>query len=97
MIMKANTKKEGWKLCQKDSIWGYAIAHIIPFVWIFLSSIKTKNYSLFINIHRISHNRIFAPEEVSNAFAILVTLFLAKAGISQTKKYGALKIKELKN
>ena len=36
-----------------------------------------------------------APEELSTALAILATPFLAKAGISQAKKHGSLKLKEV--
>ena len=82
---KANTKKEGWELRQKDSSWGYAVAHIIPLVWIYYS-IKTNNYSFLYVIGSLIG--FFAPKEVSDAFAILATPFLAKAGISQAKNTG---------
>ena len=99
MIMKvgkANTKKEGWELRQKDSSWGYAVAHIIPLVWIYYAaSRRTITPFLYIFIGSLIIG-FFAPEEVSDAFAILATPFLAKAGISQAKKYGSLKIKEFK-
>ena len=45
MIMKvgkANTKKEGWELRQKDSGWGYAVAHIIPLVPIYYAASRRK-------------------------------------------------------
>ena len=29
------TKTEGWSNRQKDTGWGYAFAHWIPFVWIY--------------------------------------------------------------
>ena len=99
MIMrvgKSNTKKEGWELRQKDSSWGYALAHIVPLVWIYYAASRrtiTPFVYIFLGSLIIGY---FAPAEVSDAFAILATPFLAKAGITQAKKYGSLKIKELK-
>ena len=29
------SKKEGWSNRQKDTGWGYAFAHLLPFVWIY--------------------------------------------------------------
>ena len=99
MIMKfgkVNTKKEGWQIRQKDSSWGYAVAHIIPLVGIYYAASKrtiTPFVYTFIGSLIIS---FFAPEEKAQPFALLATPFLSKAGIAQAKKYGALKIKELK-
>ena len=99
MIMKVgkpNTKKEGWELRQKDSSWGYAVAHVIPLVWIYYAASRrtiTPFFYVFIGSFIIG---IFTPEEASQAFALIATPFLAKIGISQAKKFGSLKIKELK-
>ena len=31
------TKTQGWSNRQKDTGWGYALAHLLPFVWIYYS------------------------------------------------------------
>ena len=94
-VGKENSKKKGWELRQKDSSWGYAIAHIIPLVWIYYAvTRRTITPFLYTSIGSLIIGFI-VPEELSTALPILATPFLAKAGIVQAKEHGLLKLKEV--
>ena len=88
-------KEEAWKIRQKDNGWGYALAHIIPFVWIYYAaSRRTITPALFVFFGAFIIG-LFTPEDKATTFAFITTPFLAKAGIVKAKNYGDLKIKEL--
>ena len=98
VIPKPNiiSKEESWVVRQIDKGWGYAVAHIIPFVWIYYAATRrtiTPAIFVFLGAFIIG---LFTPEEKSTPFALIATPFLAKAGIVKAKNYGDLKIKELK-
>ena len=91
VIPKPNliSKEESWEVRQKDKGWGYAVAHIIPFVWIYYAaSRRTISPALFVFSGAFIIGLV-NPEEKA-------TPFLAKAGIVKAKNYGDLKIKALK-
>ena len=98
VIPKPNliSKEDSWEVRQKDKGWGYAVAHIIPFVWIYYAATRrTITPALFVFFGAFIIG-LFAPEDKATPFAFIATPFLAKAGIVKAKNYGDLKIKELK-
>ena len=98
VIPKPNliSKEESWSIRQKDKGWGYAVAHIVPFVWIYYAaSRRTITPALFVFFGAFIIG-LFTPEEKATPFAFIATPFLAKAGIVKAKNYGDLKIKALK-
>ena len=98
VIPKPNliSKEVSWEVRQKDKGWGYAVAHIIPFVWIYYAaSRRTITPALFVFLGAFIIG-LFTPEEKATPFAFIATPFLAKAGIVKAKNYGDLKIKALK-
>ena len=90
-------KEEAWKIRQKDNGWGFALAHIIPFVWIYYAaSRRTITPALFVFIGSLIIGCL-APEGKVTPLAFIATPFLTKAGIIKAKNFGDIKIKEFKN
>ncbi len=101
------TKLEGFQNRQKDVGWGYAIAHIVPFVGLYYAitrrTITPLLFAFFGNlaigftygfiVAIINPN--FDEEKLENSATLigLVTApILAKKGIEKARKYGKEKI-----
>ncbi len=102
-------KIEGLSNRQKDTGWGYACAHLIPFVWIYYA-ITRRTITPFL--YQIGGTFIvgfsigvvssivnpYVLEDTVEGLASLggavATPFLAKKGIDQARKYGK---KQLEN
>ena len=101
------TKLEGFKNRQKDVGWGYAIAHIVPFVGLYYAiTRRTITPFLFAFLGNLAIGftyglivAIIIPnydeEKLENSATLigLVTVpILAKKGIEKARKYGKEKI-----
>ena len=101
------TKLEGFQNRQKDVGWGYAIAHIVPFVGLYYAiTRRTITPLLFAFLGNLAigftYGLIVAiinpnyDEKKLENFATLIGLatgpILAKKGIEKARKYGKEKI-----
>ncbi len=101
------TKLEGFQNRQKDIGWGYAIAHIVPFVGIYYAITRRTITPLLFTVLGnfaigFTYGFIFAiinpnynEKELENSATLigLVTApLLAKQGIEKARKYGKEKI-----
>ena len=101
------TKLEGFQNRQKDFGWGYAVAHLVPFVWLyyainrrtitpllfaFLGNIAIGfTYGAFVSIINPNYDQ----KELENSAKLIgyvITPILAKKGIEKARKYGKEKI-----
>tara|TARA_B100000965_G_scaffold178495_1_gene148969 strand:+ start:229 stop:549 length:321 start_codon:yes stop_codon:yes gene_type:complete len=102
-----NTKIEGFKNRQKDTGWGYAIAHIIPFVGIYYAlTRRTITPLLFTFLGNIIVGFIYGMvigvldpnynekklENSATLIGLISTPILVKKGIEKARKYGKNKI-----
>ena len=102
-----NTKIEGFKNRQKDTGWGYAIAHIIPFVGIYYAlTRRTITPLLFTFLGNIIIGFIYGMvigvldpnydekklENSATLIGLVSTPILVKKGIEKARKYGKNKI-----
>ena len=101
------TKLEGCQNRQKDVKWGYAMAHIVPFVWLYYAiTRRTITPLLFTLLGNLAIgftygyivailNPNYDEKNLENS-AILIgfvtTPILAKKGIEKARKYGKEKI-----
>ena len=103
------TKTEGLSNRQKDTGWGYAFAHLIPFVWIYYAitrrTITPFLYQLggaFIIGFSIGAVSVIVNPNVEDDTVeglgalggLVATPFLTKKGIDQARKFGK---KQLEN
>ena len=97
------TKTEGWSNRQKDTGWGYAFAHWIPFVWIYYAitrrTITPFLYQIggaFIVGFSIGFvSAIVNPnvdedtlEGLGGLGGVVATPLLVKKGIDKSRKFG---------
>ena len=102
-----NTKIEGYQNRQKDTGWGYAIAHIIPFVGIYYAlTRRTITPLLFTFLGNIIIGFIYGMvigvldpnynekklENSATLIGLISTPILVKKGIEKARKYGKNKI-----
>tara|TARA_Y100001968_G_C19058816_1_gene572732 strand:- start:47 stop:367 length:321 start_codon:yes stop_codon:yes gene_type:complete len=101
------TKIEGFSNRQKDTGWGYALAHLIPFVWIYYA-ITRRTITPFLyqiggafivgfSIGAVS--AIVNPnieedtlEGLGGLGGLVATPFLAKKGIDEARKFGKMQL-----
>ena len=103
LILKMTTKLEGFQNRQKDVGWGYAIAHIVPFVGLYYAiTRRTITPFLFAFLGNLAIgftygfivaiiNPNYDEEKLENSATLigLVTApILAKKGIEKARKYG---------
>ena len=101
------SKIEGWSNRQKDTGWGYAFAHLIPFVWIYYAftrrTITPFLYqtcgAFFIGFCIGLFSAIFNPNVKDETVESLVTLgaligtpLLVKKGIDQSRLFAKNKL-----
>ena len=101
------TKVEGFKNRQKDTGWGYAIAHLVPFVGIYYAiTRRTITPLLFATLGNFAIgftygfitaiiNPNYNAKQLENSATLigLVTApLLAKKGIDKARQYGKEKI-----
>ena len=101
------TKLEGFQNRQKDFGWGYAVAHIVPFVGLYYAiTRRTITPLLFVFLGNIAIgftygafvaiiNPYYDEKEIENSATIIglvTTPILAKKGIEKARKYGKEKI-----
>ena len=104
---KMTTKLEGFQNRQKDIGWGYAVAHIVPFVGLYYAiTRRTITPFLFAFLGNLAigfiYGFIFAiinpnydEKELENSgtlIGLVTTPILAKKGIEKARKYGKEKI-----
>ena len=101
------TKLEGFKNRQKDVGWGYAIAHLVPFVGLYYAiTRRTITPLLFAFLGNLTIgftygfiiaiiNPNYDEKKVENSatlMGLVTTPILAKKGIEKARKYGKEKI-----
>ena len=101
------TKLEGLQNRQKDSGWGYAIAHIVPFVGIYYAfTRRTITPLLFFLLGNFAIGFIYGfiiaiinptydqkkLENSATLIGLVTAPILAKKGIEKARKYGKEKI-----
>ena len=101
------TKKEGYSKRQKDIGWGYALAHLIPFVAIYYAiSRRTVTPFLFAFIGNITIGFIFGffyalinpnfneknLENSATLLSLVTTPVLTKKGIEKARIFGRNKL-----
>ena len=97
------TKKEGFRNRQKDTGWGYAIAHLLPFVFIYYAltrrTITPLLYAVLGNIAvGFCYGFIYAfvnpnyeeknLEDSATLLGLVMSPILTKKGIDQARMYG---------
>ena len=101
------TKLEGYQNRQKDVGMGYAIAHIIPFVWLYYAITRRTitplmftflgnlaigfTYGLIVAIINPNYDEK-KLENSASLIGLVTTPILAKKGIEKARKYGKEKI-----
>ncbi len=103
------TKTEGWSNRQKDTGWGYAFAHWIPFVWIYYAITRRTitpflyqlggafivGFSIGFVAGIVNPNvEDDSVEGLAGLGGVVATPFLTKKGIDQARKFGK---KQLEN
>ena len=101
------TKLEGFQNRQKDVGWGYAIAHLVPFVGLYYAiTRRTITPLLFAVLGNLAIgftygvivaiiNPNYDEKKLENSGALIglvTTPLLAKKGIEKARKYGKEKI-----
>ena len=101
------TKLEGFQNRQKDVGWGYAVAHLVPFVGLYYAiTRRTITPFLFAFLGNIAigftlgalvaiTNPNYDEKELENSatlIGLVTTPILAKKGIEKARKYGKEKI-----
>ena len=101
------TKLEGFQNRQKDVGWGYAIAHIVPFVGLYYAiTRRTITPLLFAFLGNLAIgftygvivaiiNPNYDEKKLENSgklIGLVTTPILAKKGIEKARKYGKEKI-----
>ena len=101
------TKLEGFQNRQKDVGWGYAIAHIVPFVGLYYAiTRRTITPLLFAFLGNLAIGFVYGfivaiinpnydqkkLENSSTLIGLVTTPILAKKGIEKARKYGKEKI-----
>ena len=101
------TKLKGFQNRQKDVGWGYAIAHLVPFVGLYYSiTRRTITPILFASLGNLAIGftygvivAIINPnydeknvENTATLMGLVTTPILAKKGIEKARKYGKEKI-----
>lgn len=83
---------EAYKLRQKDSGWGYAVAHVIPLVWIYYAiSRKTITPFVYSFILSFFFGLVFGEYW---AICYLFLPFATKAAIGNAREFAKKKLKE---
>ena len=101
------TKLEGYQNRQKDTGWGYAIAHIVPFVGIYYAITRRTitpllfaflgnfavgfTYGMIIAILNPNYNET-ELENSATVIGLVTAPIFAKKGIDKARKYGEEKI-----
>ena len=103
------SKHDAFKKRQKDTGWGYAVAHIIPFVFIYYSltrrTITPLLYAIIGNLligfcfgyiyKTLNPNYIKTRfEDFSRTLGYVITPILAKRGIEKSRIYGKSMLNE---
>ena len=101
------SKTEGWSNRQKDSGWGYAFAHWLPFVWIYYAITRRKitpflhqicgTFAIGLSIGFVSVivNPNVDEESIENLGTIGVLIgspLLVKKGIDQSRLFAKNKL-----
>ena len=101
------TKLEGFQNRQKDVGWGYAIAHIVPFVGLYYAiTRRTITPLLFVFLGNLAIgftygvivaiiNPNYDEKKLENSgklIGLVTTPILAKKGIEKARKFGKEKI-----
>ncbi len=101
------TKLEGYQNRQKDVGMGYAIAHIVPFVWLYYAiTRRTITPLMFTFLGNIAIGFVYGfivaiinpdydenkLENYSTLIWLVTAPILAKKGIEKARKYGKEKI-----
>ena len=101
------TKLEGFQNRQKDSGWGYALAHLVPFVGIYYAiTRRTITPALFALLGNFAIGFTFGmivavlnpnydERELENSarlIGLVTTPILVKKGIEKARRYGKEKI-----
>ena len=104
------TKLEGFQNRQKDTRWGYSIAHLIPFVWLYYAiTRRTITPFLFSLLGNVAVGVIFGiivailnptadakkVEESSLFIGLVTTPILAKKGIEKARKEGQKRLENI--
>ena len=102
------TKLEGYQNRQKDTSWGYSIAHVIPFVWIYYAiTRRTITPFLFSFLGNFAVGLIFGVivallnpnfsskevEESGFIIGLVTTPIFTKKGIEKARRYGKDKLR----
>ena len=101
------SKIEGWSNRQKDTGWGYAFAHLLPFVWIYYAitrrTITPFFYQIFgafaigfsIGFVSVIVNPNVEEESIDNFVtigALIGSPLLGKKGIDQSRLFAKNKL-----
>tara|TARA_B100000700_G_scaffold328847_1_gene448114 strand:+ start:10262 stop:10591 length:330 start_codon:yes stop_codon:yes gene_type:complete len=101
------TKLEGWTNRQKDTGWGYSVAHLIPFVGIYYAITRRTITPFLYNILGtfvlgFCYGFVYAAidpavedKELENGgrlIGLVSTPFLVKQGIDKARKFGKDKL-----
>ena len=102
------SKIEGWSNRQKDTGWGYAFAHLLPFVWIYYAITRRTITPFFyqicgafaiglsIGFVSVIVNPNVDEESIENLGtigAIIGSPLLVKKGIDQSRLFAKNKLK----
>ena len=103
------SKEVAFKKRQKDTGWGYAVAHIIPFVFIYYSitrrTITPLLYAIIGNIligfsfgiiYKTLNPNYIEPrlKDYARTLGYVITPILVKKGIEKSRIYGKSKLNE---
>ena len=101
------TKLEGFQNRQKDVGWGYAVAHLVPFVGLYYATTRrTITPLLFVFLGNFAIGFTFGVifaiinpnydekklENSATLIGLVTTPILTKKGIEKARKYGKEKI-----
>ena len=101
------TKKDGWSNRQKDTGWGYAFAHLLPFVGLYYAITRRTITPALYNIlgviilsftYGLVHYTLDPNvkdedlEAGGSLIGLVSTPFLVKKGIEKAKKFGLEKL-----
>ena len=102
------TKLEGYQNRQKDTRWGYSIAHLIPFTWLYYAiTRRTITPLLFSFLGNVAVGSIYGViltllipnitnkelEESGLFIGVVTTPIFAKKGIEKARRYGKDKLR----
>ena len=101
------SKKEGLSNRQKDTGWGYAFAHLIPFVWIYYAITRRTitpflyqtcgmfiiGFSIGVVFAIINPNvKVETLENLANLGGLIGSPLLVKKGIDKSRLYAKNKL-----